>query len=89
MTESEILASVRQFIQDNFLYMKPGFVLSDDDSLLKKGVVDSMGVLEVLSFLEDTFSVNPTDDEVTEANLGTPRAITTFVMAKRAAAQGA
>jgi acyl carrier protein len=48
-----------------------------------------MGVLEVLSFLEDTFSVNPTDDEVTEANLGTPRAITTFVMAKRAAAQGA
>lgn len=85
MTESEILASVRQFIQDNFLYMKPGFVLGDDDSLMKKGVVDSMGVMEVLGFLEDTFNVTPEDHEVTEANLGSLSAIARFVKARQAA----
>ncbi len=84
MTESEILAAMRHFIQENFLYMKPGVVLSDDDSLLKKGVVDSMGVLEVMSFLEETFDVTPSNEEITEANLGTLNAITHFVAAKRA-----
>lgn len=84
MTEEEILAAVRKFIEDNFLYMKPSLVLGNDDSLMKKGIVDSMGVLEVLSFLEDTFGVTVSDDDVTEANLGTPRAISRFVAAKRA-----
>jgi acyl carrier protein len=85
MTEAEIIASLRRFIDDNFLYMKPGFVLGDDDSLMKKGVVDSMGVMEVLGFLEDTFGVTPEDHEVTEANLGSLAAIARFVKARQAA----
>ena len=88
MTENEILSSVRAFLQENFLYMKPEYVLSNDDSLLKKGIVDSMGVLEVLSFLDDSFGVSPSNDEVTEANLGTPNAIARFVAAKRSATLG-
>ena len=83
MTEAEILAAVRQFVRDNFLYMKPGFVLGDDDSLLKKGVVDSMGVMEMLGFLEERFGVSPDDNELTESNLGTIRAIAQFVQDKR------
>ena len=84
MNESEILAAVRHFIQETFLYMKPGFKLLDDDSLLKKGVVDSMGVMEMLSFLEEHFGVTAADTEITEAQLGTPRAIARFVQRKLA-----
>ena len=87
ITESEILARLRAFLQETFLYMKPDYVLSDDDSLLKKGIVDSMGVMDVLGFLNDTFGVVPADDEVTEANLGSPRAIARFVAGKLRAAQ--
>lgn len=83
MTEAEILSAVRAFIEENFLYMKPGLVLGDDDNLMKKGIVDSMGVLEVLSFLEEKLGVTVADDDVTEANLGTPNAIARFVAAKR------
>ena len=89
MTESEILEKVRQFILDNFLYMKPGFVLDDDDSLLKKDVVDSMGVLEVLGFLEEKFGITPADEEVTEANLGSQRAIAKFIVRKQAGSTAA
>lgn len=81
-SEEEILAAVRSFIGKEFLYMRPNFTLGDDDSLLKGGVVDSMGVLEVMSFLEETFGVRPDDDEITEANLGSLRAIARFVIAK-------
>jgi acyl carrier protein len=81
-TEEQILAKVREFIQKEFLYMRPGVVLSDDDSLMKTGVVDSMGVLEVMQYLTDTFDVSPGDDEITEANLGSLRATARFVHQK-------
>ena len=41
-----------------------------------------MGVLEVMDFLADTFQVAPADDEITEANLGSLRAIARFVVQK-------
>ncbi len=81
-TEEQILAKVRAYIEQEFLYMRPGVVLSDDDSLMKKGVVDSMGVLEVMQFLADTFDVSPADDEITEANLGSLRSTARFVHQK-------
>lgn len=82
--ETEILESVRGFLQDNFLYMRPDFVLGADDQLLEQGVLDSMGVLEMLTFIEDTYGVKAADDEVSEANLGSLSAIARFVASKRA-----
>jgi acyl carrier protein len=83
--ESTVSAVVRQFIEETFLYMHADAHLGTDDLLLRKGVVDSMGVLELLAFLEMTFDIGICDDDVTEHNLGTLRAIERFVMAKRIA----
>lgn len=82
-SEVDVLSAVRTFVTKEFLYMRPDFVIGDDDSLLKSGVVDSMGVLEVMGFLEESFGVRPEDDEITEANLGSLRAIARFVVSKR------
>lgn len=83
ITEAAVLADVRAFLLREFLYMRPDFILGDDDSLLKSGVVDSMGVLEVLEHLQERFGVRAGDDEITEANLGSLRAIARFVVAKQ------
>jgi acyl carrier protein len=82
-TATAIIARVREFITENFLYMRPDMVLGDDDRLLERGIIDSMGVLEVLTFLEDEYGVKPDDDEISEANLGSLAAIARFVVAKR------
>ena len=82
MTEAEILKNIRHFVVKEFLYMRPTFSIGDDDSLMKKGVVDSMGVLEVLNYLEETYGVRPEDDEITEAHFGTLRAIARFTLTK-------
>jgi len=79
---SEILERTRTYVRDNFLYMRPDFLLGDDDPLLAKGGIDSMGVLELLSFLETEFGVSVPDEEVTVANLGSLSAIARFVAAK-------
>ena len=88
-TESQVIERVRAFLTENFLYMRPDFVLSDDISLLEGGVIDSMGVLEVLNFLEEEYGVTAADDEISEANMGTLRAIAKFVVSKGAGSMAA
>ncbi len=83
--ENQIRDRVRRFLEENFLYMRPNFELGDDDRLLERGVVDSMGVAEMVTFLEDEFGVNTSDEEITEANLGSLNAIGRFVSQKRGA----
>ena len=85
MQESEIIARVRGFIEENFLYMRPEFELADDDRLLERGVVDSLGVVEMLTFIENEFGVCAAEEEISEANLGSLRSVARFVMSKHAA----
>jgi acyl carrier protein len=85
MTEQEILEQTRGFVKESFLYMRPGFVLGDHDKLMEKGVIDSMGVLELMEYLQSSFGVAFSDDEITEDNLGTLSSIARFVSAKRRA----
>lgn len=83
--ETQIRDKIRAYLDENFLYMMPDFMLDDDDRLLERGVVDSMGIVEMLTFIEDEFGVKAADDEISESNFGTVRALTKFVAAKMAA----
>lgn len=87
MNRADILARVRSFVDENFLYMRPDFQLGEDDSLMGNGIVDSMGVMEMIEFLESEFGVVVDDTEITEANIGTLGAIATYVMSHRTDAQ--
>ncbi len=82
-SESEILTRVRSFVTDNFLYMHSNFELADDDRLLEKGVLDSMSIVEMISFIETEFGVQANDDEVSDANFGSLAGIARFVGQKR------
>jgi acyl carrier protein len=82
VTEAQIIADTRAYISENFLYARPGYVVADDEHLLEKGVVDSMGMVELVTFLQDRFDVEPADDEITEDNFATLRRIAGFVIRK-------
>lgn len=84
MTQTEAAARVRGYIQENCLYMRPDFEFSDSDALLGRGIIDSMGVIELVTFLQDEFGVAIEDHELTEENLGTVNAIANYVVGKRA-----
>jgi acyl carrier protein len=82
VTESQIITDTRAYITENFLYARPGYVVADDEHLLEKGIVDSMGMVELLTFLQDRFGVEPADDEITEENFATLGRIAGFVARK-------
>ena len=72
---------VRRFIQDNF-YAAGLPDLADDASLLDLGIIDSTGVLEVVTFLEETFGITVEDGEMLPENLDSVRNIVSFVARK-------
>ena len=89
MPVRDILERTRDYVRENFLYMRPDLQLGDDDALLAKGVIDSMGVMEMLGFLTSEFGIVVADEEVTEENLRSLNAIARFVDAKRRRAEAA
>ena len=81
-TRAEIVERTRTWVRENFLYMRPDWKFSDDDPLLGSGVIDSVGVIELVEFLQSAFGFKVADDEIVEQNLGSLNAIGRFVHAK-------
>ena len=85
---SEVEKKVRSFIEENFLFRDDRSALSDSDSLLDAGVIDSTGILELVAFLESEFQLRMADADIVPANLDSIKAIVAYVEGKasRAAA---
>lgn len=79
---NDIRSKVVQFITTNF-YVADPTTISDDASLLDQGIVDSTGVLEVITFLEGEFGIKIDDAEMVPDNLDTIANITAFVARKK------
>src|ERR1051325_6271671 len=83
MTPTEILERTRAYVHDTFLYMRPGFSLGDQDRLLQRGVIDSMGVMQLIAFVRSEFAVVVAGADITHSNLGPRADITRYVAAHR------
>ena len=75
---------LRAFIVSNYLFGQPAD-FSDDDSLQEKGVIDSTGVLELVSWLEDTYRVKIGDNELLPENLDSINRLARFMETKKLA----
>lgn len=78
---SDIGQQVRAYIGSNFIVSDLG-ALADDDSLLGRGILDSTGFIELVSYLEETFRIQIADDEMIPENLDSLRSITAYVARK-------
>lgn len=78
-----IIERARAYVLENFLYARTDVQLTESDALLERGIIDSMGVLELISFIQDEFRIKVGDDEITEENFGTLASIARYVVSKR------
>lgn len=76
---------VRRFITDNFPLGGSGHELAGSDSLLEVGVIDSVGVLELIEHLESTYELQIPDADVLPENLDSIDAIGRYVAQRLAA----
>lgn len=82
-------SALRAFIAENFMYGGDASALAVDRSLIEEGLIDSTGVLELVSFLEERFAIQIGDAEIVPANLDSIAAIVAFVASKNPAAEAA
>jgi acyl carrier protein len=62
-----------------------GAGLEDGTSFLESGIIDSTGILELVTFLEETFEITVTDDEMIPENLGSVAGIVGYLQLKLSA----
>jgi acyl carrier protein len=77
----DIKTSIRTFITDNFLFGAADN-LKDDTSFLEEGIIDSTGVLELITFLEETYDITVDDEELIPENLDSINNVTAFLSTK-------
>ena len=75
---------IREFVNENFLFGQGVEKLSNTDSFLESGIIDSTGVLELVTFIEETFPVAIDDDELIPDNLDSIDNLVRFIEAKLA-----
>ncbi|MEJ2288340.1 MAG: acyl carrier protein [Deinococcales bacterium] len=83
-----IEGDVRRFMADNFILDESAGPLDGDESLTQSGVLDSMGVLELILFIEERFGVHVPDEDTLPQNLDTVDRIVGYVRSRLAEGGG-
>jgi acyl carrier protein len=81
--------SVRDFLIDEHYWQGPREELSDQLPLIADRVIDSMGLLRLVAFLEEEFGVTIDDTEVVPTNFGTIAGIAALMRTKQGAGPAA
>ena len=78
---SELKDKIRSFIVDNFLFGNDDG-LTDSASFLEEGIIDSTGILELVSYIEEEFLFSIEDEELIPENLDSINNVVNYIEKK-------
>ena len=73
---------LRALVVENLLFGQLEGRLDDGDSFLEKGIIDSTGVLELVSLLEERYSIRVEDEDLIPQNLDSVNGLKRYVESK-------
>jgi acyl carrier protein len=80
--DRNVRAALREFVVDRLAAASGRSDIGDEDDLIDSGVIDSLGIFQLVAFLEERFGVTVADEEITPENFGTLLAIERLVAAR-------
>ena len=86
MSDASTEATIREFLTTEVFYDKDLRDLEPDESLLERGLLDSLSILKIVTFCEESFGITIPDQEVLPEHFESVRAIATLVGRQRAGA---
>ncbi len=78
----EIIDKLKTFIVDNFLFGQAESLENDTD-FFEKGIIDSTGIVELVSFVEETFDITVQDEELIPENFSSINKVNEFIVRKQ------
>jgi acyl carrier protein len=82
MAKDSVTDRIRAFLADHFPAARSRR-LDDEDRLLANGILDSLGVLDLVAFLEKEFEITVSDDDLVPDHFETLGRLGAFVQTKR------
>src|SRR4051812_26556849 len=79
--ESETL--IRKYVAHNLLYVDDGFMYDNDTSFIGEGLIDSMGIMELVMYVQSEFGITIEPEEVTPSNFDSMNKLTAFIDRKQ------
>jgi acyl carrier protein len=78
----EIETSIKDYIAKNLLFSQDGFPYADDTSFLQEGIIDSLGVMELMAFVKTSYQVAIDPLEITPDHFDSVTKLAAFVRRK-------
>ena len=78
----QVMHDIKDFLARNLLYSAEGFPYADDASLLREGIIDSLGVVELVEFVQKRFVIKVDQQDVVPENFDSVAKIAAYVSRK-------
>jgi len=82
-----VILELEAFVLDELAAGREMDAIPPDEDLLARGVVDSLGITQLMTFFEDRFGVRVYDDELVPDNFRTLERMEAFLLRRRPAAR--
>jgi acyl carrier protein len=76
MDKQNTASKIRTFLAQQFPMTKN---IGNDEPLLKNGLIDSLGILEVVTFMEKEFGIVVSDEDLLPDNFGSIYSLADFI----------
>lgn len=83
--EETIRHNLHLFIRETFLQLRPALKISDDDDLLQLGILDSLAFVELVTEIQNRYSITVRDIDVTPENFGTVALMAKYISERSSA----
>jgi acyl carrier protein len=83
--QQNLESQIRSFIAANMLFSGDAFQHDDDASLLEAGIIDSIGVMELVTFVSQTFKIEVPPEEILPDNFDSVSRLAKYVRGKQGA----
>jgi len=79
---TSVAPKIREYIARNFLFSDQGYGYGDESSFLEEGIIDSLGIIELVSFVEKEFGISVADSELLPDNFDSVAKLSAYVVGK-------
>ncbi len=78
----EIRKEIHNYLEENVLFNSDDNSISDDDSFMENGIIDSTGILELVSFIEGKFDFKVDDEDLVPDNFDSVNNLVSYIEKK-------
>ena len=71
--------TIRSFLAEKLARRNEQREIKDEENLIAAGIIDSLGIMQLVAFLEESFSMSVKDEDIVPENLESLNAIVSYV----------